>query len=84
MGKITSQTINYKTMEELLNRDVLNRDERLFANTVSFVASAVANRDYSEEYLRRWLKSQQLNEGEMFHFFNKIIMMNRNKVHCDY
>lgn len=71
-------------MEKLLNRDILNRDERLFANTVSFVASAVANKEYSEEYLRRWLKSQQLNEEEMFLFFHKVIMMNRNKVHCDY
>lgn len=47
---------------------------------ISFVANAVASDRYTEEYLRRFCKTQNLSEEEIISL-NKIILFNRNKIH---
>lgn len=46
---------------------------------ISFVANAVASDCYTEEYLRRFCKTQNLSEVD-FVTLNKIILFNRNKI----
>ena len=47
---------------------------------ILFVANAVASDHYTEEYLQRFCKTQNLSEEEIISL-NKIILFNRNKIH---
>jgi hypothetical protein len=47
---------------------------------IEFVANAITSDRYTEEYLQRFCKTQNLSEEEIISL-NKIILFNRNKIH---